>query len=698
VTQSQLAPDVSSLVRHAQAGHEGARDELLAAHLPLIYNIIGRALDGHPDVDDLVQETMLRALRGLPTLREPERFRSWLVAIAYRQIQLHIRACQLARRRRLPELVEVPVGDFAERTAAELVVADQRQELVEAAQWLDDTDRRLLGLWWQEAAGELTRTELAAALDVRPKHAAVRVQRMKAQLDAARGVVRAMRARPRCVELAGMLRRWDGVADPLWRKRLVRHVRDCPQCTLRQGGLVAPEELLLGIAALPVPVGLAHGLAGGLTTGAIPAHVANTSLLPAFLHHKALAASSAVAVIAVGGSIAYATYQTPSTGSDIAAAPPAAVRPSAPGVVIRSREPSTTVSATPTARPAGGLGVQRADLYVAPGGSDSGDGSAKKPYATIAKAVASVKPGQTIALRGGTYRPTAAINIDISGTAAKRITLTAYRGERPVIDAAAVPANQSAITQRSAYWTVQDLEVKNAKSHAYVCLACHDNVFRQLLMHDNAGSGLMLRNAGTAHNQVLDSDFFNDHGTGSGLSVMFGVGDGNLLRGNRAYGNATAGFDLGNFRSPVTMEYNWAYRNGTNGFVLNGGAGAGHELRHNAVWDNAGHGFTDDGGSNGALMVFSNNTAYRNGHTGFALPNPAATLRSNVAIDNATAISLDAAASQSRNSWQETGWSAAKFRSTDPATAEAPRPSDGGLPSTIFLSTGNGVGASMSGG
>src|SRR5581483_6784045 len=139
-------------------------------------------------------------------------------------------------------------------------VADQRRELVEAARWLDDADRRLLGLWWQETSGALTRTELAAALAVPPKHAAVRVQRMKAQLDAARGVVRALRARPRCPELTGHLRRWNGAAHPLWRKRLVRHIRECPVCEPRRRGLVAPENLLFGMAPLAVPAGLLAAL------------------------------------------------------------------------------------------------------------------------------------------------------------------------------------------------------------------------------------------------------------------------------------------------------------------------------------------------------------------------------------------------------------------------------------------------------
>ncbi|MET0422604.1 MAG: sigma-70 family RNA polymerase sigma factor, partial [Actinoplanes sp.] len=550
-------------MQDARAGDTAARDELIAAHLPLIYNIIGRALNGHPDVDDLVQETMLRAIRGLPALREPDRFRSWLIAIAYRQIQLHLRTRRTSRLRPLPEPAEVPdpEGDFAERTTAEMVVADQRRELVEATHWLDDDDRRLLGLWWQEASGELTRTELAAALEVRPKHAAVRVQRMKAQLDAARGIVRALRARPRCPELTDQLRRWNGVADPLWRKRLLRHVRECQQCGPRGHGLVAPEELLLGMAALPVPA--------GLMAGAKATPVAGASIT-AFLQHKGLAVAAA-STVAVGGGLAYAVYETETPPAQVTVAPQPAVRPSASGAVVRSRSataaPSASAAASPTAQPVLGLGVQKADIYVAPGGSDSGDGSARRPFATIAKAVAQVRPGQTIALRGGTYRPAAGVEITTGGTATKRIVLSNYRNERPVLDVSAVPADQWAVVQRASYWTVQGLEVSGGASHAWVCEDCRATTFQRLSMHDNAGSGLLLRGAGTTGNRVLNSDFF---GNRNGLSVVLGAAGDNLVRGNRAYRNTAAGFDFGGTTGAVTIEYNWAYRNGTNGFVLNG--------------------------------------------------------------------------------------------------------------------------------
>ncbi|WP_433375534.1 sigma-70 family RNA polymerase sigma factor [Actinoplanes sp. CA-142083] len=661
MTQSQIAPEVARLVRAAQAGDTDALEELVAGHLPLVYNIIGRALAGHPDVDDVVQDTMLRAIRGLPGLREPDRFRSWLIAIAYRQIQLYLRSRRANQQRRVPEPIELAEPDFADDAAAEIVVADQRRELVEAARWLDDGDRRLLGLWWQEASGELTRSELASALEVQPKHAAVRVQRMKAQLDAARGVVRALRARPRCPELAEQVRRWNGVADPLWRKRLVRHVRECPACEPRRRGLVAPEELLLGMAALPVPAGLLTGL------HAAPAKVSLLGLL----QHKTVAVAAAT-TFAVGGGIAYAVYHEtlPPGAEAITVTPTLVPRSTAPAVAGR-------VSPSPSFSP-----TTVAVVYISPTGSDSGDGSSSRPFATLGKAASVVEPGQTIMMRGGTYKLTSPISITTSGTEDEPIVLRGYRDERPVLDAAGVAADKWAITQHSSWWTIKGLEIKNSRSHAYVCSACTHMVFRDLVMHDNARSGLMLRDPGTTGNQVLNNDF---HDNGTGLSVQFGDGDGNLVRGNRSWANDASGYDLGGFSSPVTVEYNWAYRNAGSGFVLAGAPSTeapAHKLRHCVAWDNGGNGFTDDGAGGSPTIV--NSTAFRNGGAGYAFPGGSPVLRMDVAVDNEKADS-------------PSGAEKSPFRSTDPASAEGPRGADGSVPRTDFLVTGNGRGASMGG-
>ncbi|MEU9984875.1 sigma-70 family RNA polymerase sigma factor [Streptomyces sp. NPDC050856] len=252
----------AAVIKAAQDGDQRAQDELVAAYLPLVYNIVGRALNGHADVDDVVQETMIRALRGLGSLRETGNFRSWLVAITMNQIRGHWQAHHAAPvDGALQDAHDVadPGADFVDLTIVRLGLSGQRREVAEATRWLDDDDRALLSLWWLEAAGELTRPEVAAAMALSPQHTAVRVQRMKAQLETARVVVRALAAVPRCVLLEDVLAPWDGVPSALWRKRLARHAHGCTVCSGHGSGLVPAEGLLVGLALLPVGAALLQG-------------------------------------------------------------------------------------------------------------------------------------------------------------------------------------------------------------------------------------------------------------------------------------------------------------------------------------------------------------------------------------------------------------------------------------------------------
>ncbi len=191
-TPSAADPDLATVIA-ARGGDRAALDALAAAYLPLVYNVVGRAMNGHPDVDDVVQETMLRAFRGLAELRDPGSFRSWLVAIAVRQVRDSYRD-RLAR----PPAVEsdVPVPDFAEQTVERLGLTGQRRQAVAATRWLDPDDHPVLALWWQESAGEVSRAELATALGLTTPHAAVRVARMKERLSAARALVHALDQAP----------------------------------------------------------------------------------------------------------------------------------------------------------------------------------------------------------------------------------------------------------------------------------------------------------------------------------------------------------------------------------------------------------------------------------------------------------------------------------------------------------------------
>jgi RNA polymerase sigma factor (sigma-70 family) len=242
----------------AQEGDEEALENLLSEYLPLIYNIVGRGLNGHADVDDVVQETMLRVVRSVRDLRDPEAFRSWLVAVAIRQMHDHRQQRQAAPLYGLRPDVADPGADFVDLTLLRLGLSGQRRETAQATRWLDGSDHDLLALWWLEAGGELERGEIAAALGLTPSHAAVRIARMKEQLAVARVVVRALQAVPLCAGLADVTADWDQAPSPLWRKRIARHTRDCPHCAGHYQGLIPAERLLAGL-----PLITAAGAAGG---------------------------------------------------------------------------------------------------------------------------------------------------------------------------------------------------------------------------------------------------------------------------------------------------------------------------------------------------------------------------------------------------------------------------------------------------
>ncbi|WP_263164536.1 sigma-70 family RNA polymerase sigma factor [Streptomyces sp. SCSIO ZS0520] len=284
--------DAVALVRAAQTGDQRAQDELVGAYLPLLYNVVGRALHGHADTDDIVQETMLRALGSLGSLRDPASFQSWLLAIAMNELRRHWQSPAEQGPGPLPETREIadPGADFVDLTILRLGLSGQRRETAEATRWLDPDDNALLSLWWLEVSGRLSRTEVAAAMGLSPQHTAVRVQRMKAQLETARTVVRALALRPLCPGLGQVAEAWDGSPSALWRKRLARHVRDCPLCSEQGAGLVVAERLLVGLALVPLGAGLAaapglfHGAqaaaATGMPGGPVPVHPASGGAIP----------------------------------------------------------------------------------------------------------------------------------------------------------------------------------------------------------------------------------------------------------------------------------------------------------------------------------------------------------------------------------------------------------------------------------
>jgi len=354
-----LDRETVDLVVAARDGDRRAAEDLVARHLPLLYNIVGRALGDHADVDDVVQETVLRLFRDLPDLRSPASFRPWLVSIAMHQISERMRLWHQQRDRTgaLSEAEELPdpSSDFADVTILQLNLSGQRRQVAEAGPWLDPDDRELLSLWWMEIAGEIERADIVAALGISAPHTRVRIQRMRQQLELSRYLVAALQAEPRCPGLDAVASGWDGRPSPRWRKRFARHLRECDVCAAVRPGFVPVERLLAGIALVPVPASLAASVTGGsLVTGAAAGSgaVLGAGTIGWFgqLAGMKIAAAVIAASTAAGG--LYLAMPESKPPERIAAPPPPATEATtAPErTAAPERRPSPSAAAQPTAR------------------------------------------------------------------------------------------------------------------------------------------------------------------------------------------------------------------------------------------------------------------------------------------------------------------------------------------------------------
>ena len=77
----------SELIARAADGHRAACERLAARYHQAVFRMIYYRVGRRMDAEDLTQEVFIQMLRRLPTLRRPDRFRSWLFRIATNRVR-----------------------------------------------------------------------------------------------------------------------------------------------------------------------------------------------------------------------------------------------------------------------------------------------------------------------------------------------------------------------------------------------------------------------------------------------------------------------------------------------------------------------------------------------------------------------------------------------------------------------------------
>jgi RNA polymerase sigma factor (sigma-70 family) len=228
----------SEVVASIVAGNPDGLAEAYDRYAAPLYSYCRTLLQEPADAADAVQDTFLIASTQLVNLRNPERLRAWLYAVARNECLRMLKSRQAVSA--LDETADIT--DETSDVSGEAERAELRALLRAAIRGLNSGEREIIELqaWQGLAAGDA-----AAVLGITRGHAHTLLSRARDQLAASVGVLLVGRTGRRdCPALDTMLTGWDGQLTILLRKRISRHIGLCEVCSDRQRRELRPAMLL----------------------------------------------------------------------------------------------------------------------------------------------------------------------------------------------------------------------------------------------------------------------------------------------------------------------------------------------------------------------------------------------------------------------------------------------------------------------
>ena len=179
------------LIHRILDGDDNAFETLVKKYQKSVHALVWRKIGDFHIAEEITQDTFLKAYQRLATLKEPQRFVSWLYVIAANNCRTYLRK----KRLRMQSLEETSVSELEKATYSGYVVEEHERTAVEAQREvvkkllakLQESERTVLTLHY---FGDMSAADIGAFLGVSVNTIKSRLRRAQQRLKKEESVVR----------------------------------------------------------------------------------------------------------------------------------------------------------------------------------------------------------------------------------------------------------------------------------------------------------------------------------------------------------------------------------------------------------------------------------------------------------------------------------------------------------------------------
>jgi RNA polymerase sigma-70 factor (ECF subfamily) len=173
-------PELVELVDQAARGEEAAQRELYRRFKPAVARLAGGFMPlDRDELEDVVQETFIRAFQSLPRLRDRTSFQPWLFSIARNRARSRLESQGL--RQRVREQVAVEWAEGVPHFPSALQAERQEHVVRQLIEQLPDgPEKETVRLFYVD--GELSAQEIAERMGVGKSAVTMRLERFRARV------------------------------------------------------------------------------------------------------------------------------------------------------------------------------------------------------------------------------------------------------------------------------------------------------------------------------------------------------------------------------------------------------------------------------------------------------------------------------------------------------------------------------------